>query len=181
MWAPETLPKVSGVEYRVVPEHDGYIAGNDGSVWSCWHYLSRPYYRHEISNQWKQLKGIPIRHGRKRVTLRNAVGGYRVVFISHVVLEAFVGPRPLGLICCHEDDDCTNDKLSNIRWGTEESNIADRQRNGGYKVGQKLDMRKLNESDISHVRVMKLFGSTLQHIAETFNVSVYTISKALKY
>jgi hypothetical protein len=29
-------------------------------------------------------------------------------------LEAFVGPRPPGLVCCHEDGDPANNRVENL-------------------------------------------------------------------
>ena len=50
--------------------------------------------------------------------------------IAHLVLEAFVGPRPKGMFCCHRDDNPRNNVLSNLRWGTPSDNTQDAIRNG---------------------------------------------------
>src|SRR6476646_4829912 len=50
--------------------------------------------------------------------------------VHHLVLEAFVGPRPLGLEACHKDDDPTNNALDNLRWDTKQSNRSAR---GDYR------------------------------------------------
>lgn len=50
--------------------------------------------------------------------------------IHHLVLEAFVGPRPEGMEALHYDDDPTNNVLWNLRWGTPSENHFDRVRNG---------------------------------------------------
>jgi hypothetical protein len=55
------------------------------------------------------------------------VGRFRV---CHAVLNAFVGPCPPGLECCHGDDDPDNNALINLRWGTRSDNQHDRVRNG---------------------------------------------------
>lgn len=62
------------------------------------------------------------------VTLcRNGVK--RVRRVHHLVLEAFVGPCPPGMQCCHRDDDPENNALWNLRWDTPKGNGADRERN----------------------------------------------------
>ena len=49
----------------------------------------------------------------------------RRVRIHVLVLETFVGPRPVGLKGLHGDDIKTNSHLSNLRWGTQSENIAE--------------------------------------------------------
>ena len=45
--------------------------------------------------------------------------------VHRLVLEAFVGPCPEGLVCCHNDGDHTNNHVSNLRWDTLKSNAQD--------------------------------------------------------
>ncbi|SIE28114.1 Uncharacterised protein [Mycobacteroides abscessus subsp. abscessus] len=82
--------------------------------------------------------------------------GYQVITLSQdgnrtqhrfhcLVLEAFVGPRPKGYQGAHNDDDKTNNNLSNLAWKSVGDNIIDRHNNGrtarggragGYKHGK---------------------------------------------
>lgn len=64
------------------------------------------------------------------ITLFNSKGGKRTIYVYVLVLEAFVGPRPKGLEACHKDDDRSNNRLSNLRWGTPWSNHVDALING---------------------------------------------------
>ncbi len=54
-----------------------------------------------------------------------------------LVLEAFVGPRPLGLEGCHDDGDPANNRLTNLRWDTPSSNAVDRVRHGHHHEAEK--------------------------------------------
>lgn len=58
--------------------------------------------------------------------------------VHHLVLEAFVGPRPEaskgGL---HWDDDPYNNSLPNLRWGTQSENVTDKVRNGKHPMASK--------------------------------------------
>jgi len=57
--------------------------------------------------------------------------GKRISAMVHtLVLTAFRGPRPHGLMCCHGDDVKTNNHIGNLRWGTRMENKADSIRNG---------------------------------------------------
>ena len=54
-------------------------------------------------------------------------------FLVHVlVLEAFVGPRPDGMVCCHNDGDATNNRVENLRWDTYVENNKDLVRHGTH-------------------------------------------------
>lgn len=50
--------------------------------------------------------------------------------IHPLVLLAFVGPRPDGMDCCHNDGDPTNNRLDNLRWDTRSGNEADKRIHG---------------------------------------------------
>lgn len=50
--------------------------------------------------------------------------------VQSLVLEAFVGPRPEGLLALHRNDDCRDNRVENLYWGTRTDNQHDRVRNG---------------------------------------------------
>jgi len=54
----------------------------------------------------------------------------RTKLVAHLVLAAFVGPRPPGMWALHNDGDQTNVRLANLRWGTPTDNSYDRVRHG---------------------------------------------------
>lgn len=59
------------------------------------------------------------------------VGGVRRArYVHQLVLEAFVGPRPGGMITRHLDDNPLNNRLENLRYGTVIENGRDAVRNG---------------------------------------------------
>lgn len=64
--------------------------------------------------------------------------GRRVTrLVHHLVLEAFVGPRPMGMETRHLDGDATNNDISNIRWGTRGENNLDRVAHGTHHQANK--------------------------------------------
>jgi hypothetical protein len=88
-------------------------------------------------------RGLPYVQRRPGRLLRpgnNKTSGHLHVCLSgrndrsvHVlVLEAFVGPRPLGMEARHADDDPTNNHLDNLSWGTRSQNSFDAIRNGRH-------------------------------------------------
>jgi hypothetical protein len=100
--------------YRAVPEFLHYRAGSDGTVSSC------------ASGTWRPLKPQPAgrRGNRLRVGLYRD-GGRRLSYVPHVVLPAFVRPRPPGELCCHRDDDPSNDALKNLAYRSHRENMRD--------------------------------------------------------
>ncbi|NIH98089.1 hypothetical protein FHU31_005095 [Mycolicibacterium fluoranthenivorans] len=70
-----------------------------------------------------------------RVTLKSGERQRRIK-VHHLVLLAFVGPRPPGLHALHCDDDPLNNHLSNLRYGTPSENQHDRfHRNTTQPIG----------------------------------------------
>lgn len=57
--------------------------------------------------------------------------------VHHLVLEAFVGPRPPGALGRHLDDDRENNHVSNLRWGDRSDNTHDMVRNGIHNNARK--------------------------------------------
>lgn len=47
-----------------------------------------------------------------------------------IVLTAFRGPRPPRMVGCHNDGDPSNNRIDNLRWDTQASNIADSLKHG---------------------------------------------------
>lgn len=57
-------------------------------------------------------------------------GKMKNLFAHRLVLEAFVGICPKDMQCCHYDGIKTNNKLDNLRWGTQIDNVKDSRRQG---------------------------------------------------
>jgi hypothetical protein len=64
-----------------------------------------------------------------------ALGHRGTIYVHHLVLLAFVGPRPAGRQAAHGDGHRTNNLLSNLRWATPKENTADRYRHGTVLFG----------------------------------------------
>jgi hypothetical protein len=65
-----------------------------------------------------------------RVALPRSGGGQQWACVHKLVLDAFVGPRPVGLVACHNDGDHCNNHVSNLRWDTYSSNSYDKVKHG---------------------------------------------------
>jgi hypothetical protein len=95
--------------------------------------------------------------GRPTVSLRKSPP-YRAR-VQRLVLEAFVGPAPEGTVCCHNDGDPTNNRLSNLRWDTMTANQLDAVRHGTHWNARKTQCSKGHPLVGDHVRLRLRDGS----------------------
>jgi hypothetical protein len=81
----------------------------------------------------------PVKSG-QRGYLAVQLGGKRRGerrYVHHLMLEAFVGPRPPGLQGLHYDDNVLNNMLGNLRWDTLSANQLDCVRNGNHSMARR--------------------------------------------
>lgn len=72
--------------------------------------------------------------------------------VHHLVLEGFVGPRPLGTEGAHGDGDPANNVLGNLRWATHQANIDDRAAHGTGAQGVRQGLAKLTDDLVREAR-----------------------------
>lgn len=114
------------VVYRPIPRFPGYRAGSDGTIWSCCRTGGNGNPIGQVGESWNLRKPCLGTNGYLRIILRK--DGRRVErMVHHLILEAFIGPRPQGMECRHYPDPTkTNNTLSNLQWGTSVENKWDR-------------------------------------------------------
>jgi hypothetical protein len=145
-------------------------------------HLGYPKYRIDVTGQvwwfhkglniWKTLSpGITKKKNYRRINLRDSSGAITSIFIHCLMLEAFVGPRPEGMECCHWDGNGGNNNLDNIRWDTPKNNSKDAIRLGRNHPGEKCGSSKLTDKIILRIRRLKNRGWTNRKLADKFNVS----------
>ena len=57
--------------------------------------------------------------------------------VHRLVLEAFVGPRPEGMVARHLNGDPGDNRLENLAWGTQSENNYDKVRHGTHHNANK--------------------------------------------
>jgi hypothetical protein len=65
--------------------------------------------------------------------------------VHRLVLAAFVGPCPPGMVSLHWDDVPTNNRLGNLRYGTRSENQHDRVRNGHHYLANQTHCKRGHE------------------------------------
>lgn len=152
------------VQYKVLPQNQGYRVGDDGSVWS------RKNGRWGFRKSWRKLNPGTLKNGHKIVVLSFASKGTQSLYVHRLVLEAFVGPCPEGMECCHEDGNPGNNKRSNLRWDTHYNNMEDRRKHGTLSEGARIGTSKLTSIQAKAARVRLILGHDKKVIAASLGV-----------
>lgn len=90
--------------------------------------------------------------------------------VHHLVLEAFVGPRTIGMEGCHNDGDVSNNRLSNLRWDTRAANAEDSRAHGTMPRGELHGRSKLTEDQVRDIRRRVASGASDADTARKFGV-----------
>lgn len=141
-------------------------------MWSCQKAMYGPGRTRwqVIGDTWKRLAAKPHRDGHLRVVLCNA-DGHRNWQVHRLVLLAFVGPCPDGMIGCHADDNPTNNTPGNLRWDLPAGNFADRDRNGRTACGSRHGRTPFTEDDVRAIRRAYAAGVTHRVLARQYGVA----------
>jgi len=127
----------------------------------------------------KILKPSPGRSGYLRIPLKDESGkrGYHP-YVHRLVLAAFVGPCPPGMVGCHNDGNNTNNAQANLRWDTPLANAQDTKRHGTHQVprGERSNFAILTEASVRDIRARRAAGEKLKPLAKEYGVCISTVS-----
>lgn len=120
------------------PTLSGYGSDEEGGVWS-----------RRRTKEWRRL--APFRHHSGYLHFNPHGRSYKV---HRFVLECFAGPCPEGMQCRHLDGDKTNNRPSNLAWGSSAENKADQIAHGTIADfrGERHPQAKLTEADVRAIR-----------------------------
>ena len=110
---------------------------------------------------------------------KNSAGYMKSIHV--LVLEAFVGPRPLGYEANHKDGDKENNNLSNLEWLTSSDNTKHSWKRelqpSPIREGYRSNSAQLSDESVVLIRKMLQQGMRHREIAEKFNVSRVTVTR----
>lgn len=153
---------------REIPNVPGYTVTDRGRVYS-----------HVRGSRPRRLRPTPHHHGHERVQLRVA-GKPRSFFVHVLVALAWIGPAPFeGARVLHRDGDETNNRATNLRWGTMLENLADMREHGTLLVGERSTSAKLTATLVEEARARKAGGVPTRALARDYGVHPRTMARAL--
>lgn len=124
-------PEDIDAEWRAIPGFSQYDASADG-------HLRRARSLFPLSASCDD-------RGRFHVTIIDDSGKQRTKMVHSLVAAAFYGPRPDGLVICHNNGDHQDNRISNLRYDTQAENIEDAIRQGRNKRVNRTHCRRDHE------------------------------------
>lgn len=119
------------------------------------------------------------RFGYPRICL--SIDGHRYYYMVHrLVMEAFHGERPKGMVVRHLNGKPNDNRLENLRYGTPQQNSEDSMRLGTHSHHESHPIAKLNWDDVNFIRKTYSNGVKITPISKYFNVTYMCISDIIK-
>ena len=164
---------MSGEIWKPVRGHEGkYEVSDQGRVRS----LDRTIWR-KVGKGTEPDSSIPVYHAGRILRPGRSSNGYLTVYlggrsvpVQWLVAEAFIGPRPAGLLVLHGDGNRQNNRPQNLRYGTSLDNAADKAVHGRETRGSQYRSAKLHEWTAGVIRSLKGLWSQSE-LAMLFGVS----------
>ncbi len=172
---PSKFPKLLWLdeEFKSVEGWRLYCISNYGRVFMC--------KRHGlVIEDWLTVSVSANKYGYFQATFSEGqiIKNHRI----HVLVALhFIGPRPSGMQCCHNDGNKENNYYKNLRWDSAKSNAADKIKHGASARprGSKNGMAKLTTEIAKEIKVLRFFGRSEKELAEMFSCSRQTINNVL--
>ena len=95
--------------------------------------------------------------------------------VHQLVAAAFLGPRPSGKECCHNNGNRADPRLSNLRYDTKLGNSNDKYRHETMVCGERQHLARLTEGDVIRIRTC---GLSVEALAAQYGVAKSTIIRA---
>lgn len=159
----------------VVGWEDYYQVSNIGNVRSIIREGFTFYGKRKYGG--KQLKLIKQKYLKYFVVNLTKKGKREQASVHRLVLCSFVGPCPLGMECCHNDGNRTNNNINNLRWDTHLSNVKDTVSHGRTLRGEKNGFCKLTDDSVVYIRNSKLQTKTLMKMFNSSRTNIVQIRK----
>lgn len=125
----------SDEKWKAIPSFEGYEASS----------LGRIRWRTRIKKPSTDSQGY------QRVSFWTDRGS-RKTSVHSLVAEAFLGPRPEGLVIRHINGDCADNRPENLVYGTQVENEADKKSHGKHVEGERHPASKLTDEMVAEIR-----------------------------
>lgn len=153
---------------KAISKFPGFYADEDGNIYS---------------DRLGYLRLLPKRmhRGYYRVNVRDGSCPAKTyaMDVHTLVLNAFVGERPNGMVCRHLNGNALDNRLSNLCWGTPKENMQDEIRHGTavcLRHGENAIAAKLKLDDVKTIRKLYAEGLSKKEIAQRYSISQHHVS-----
>jgi hypothetical protein len=161
--------------WKPVPGYEGtYEVSDGGDIRSLDRMVSCHSGRRLVRGQ--LIKSRPSLKGGYRLVTLSSASHSTTRTVHSIVMEAFVGPRPLGFQVAHEDDNGCNNALNNLSYKTCLDNHLDKVKHGRTARGSLINKSKLTEDQAVAIRYRRYEGESIVILAQEFGVSTTAIS-----
>lgn len=99
--------------------------------------------------------------------------------VHKLVLQAFRGYRPDNYVCRHLNGNCLDNRLVNLKWGTQKENMLDSIKHGTaafLRHGENANGSKLKLKQVFQIRWLYKFGYKQKELATWFDISQKHVS-----
>ena len=107
-------------------------------------------------------------------------GTRRTLMVHTLLMLAWRGPRPEGMVIRHLDGNPLNYDLSNLAYGTYQENESDKKAHGTHLSGERCHNAVLTERKVKIARGLYKCDFSVTRIAEILQVKYHTIWTAIK-
>ena len=111
---------------------------------------------------------VHLKHGERKERL----------FVHRLVLEAFVGERPEGMVPDHIDRNPSNNEARNLRWVTPSENQLNRD-TGRFRRGEGTPWAKLTSVQVEEARSCAANGVSIRSLSRLCGVAEETMRDAV--
>ena len=152
---------------KQIPSIPGCVADRLGNIYStvsAWGVRPKPL----------KLSAHPDKDGYQVVQFTR--GGIKKGYRVHMLIaETFIGPRPEGSETRHLDGDVSNNRATNLRWGTRKQNADDRERHNHTARGENGGTARLTNAQVRTIKRRLNSGHLQKDLAARYGVHKTTI------
>jgi HNH endonuclease len=156
--------------YMDVPGFPGYCVRDDGTLWCCLYKRGFP------RSEWRRIHGTKQKKSGYIAVWLHKNGVKKSYRLHTLILTSFVGTRPAGMEACHNNGNGSDNRLSNLRWGTRQDNTEDSIKHGAKTRGELVKQSNLTSEKVREIRSRRAAGEMLADLAIEFGVGQPAIS-----
>ena len=176
---PDDCNPLTSPRWRPVPDAPPYHVSDSGEVFVEARVMVGPTGRvmrlaARLITQSVSPKGylkINMRVGEKKINR----------LVHRLVLTAFVGPCPDGMLTRHLNGDPADNRLANLVWGTPSENNTDARNHGTIATGERSGTAVLSAREVHAMRTTYYSGrASAAELARAHNVAACTARDAIQ-